>query len=145
MSVCLEQLAQILAKVGISSSQEEEILTVIKALNAPPEAKEELIVEESCVSDDEKLFEQKIEEDEEGVSGELNPKEHHVYESCIEQWFQVGIHLDKFRFYFYVVSFPLRQLDSFIFVNFYFSFEKLIMNIFILLLRAWLHWLFDYT
>lgn len=145
MSVSLEHLTQILAKVGISSSQEEEILTAIKGLNAPPEAKEELIIEESCASDDEQLFEQKIEGNEEGVSGELNKEEHHAYKSCIEQWFRVGIHLDKFRFCFYLVSFPLQQLDSLIFVNFYFSFEKLPMNIFILLLHAWLHWIFDYT
>ena len=81
MSVSLEQLAQILAKVGISSSHEEEILTAVKGLNAPPEAKEEPIVEESCVSDDEQLFEQKIEEDEEGVLSELNQEEHHAYKS----------------------------------------------------------------
>ena len=145
MSVSLELLTEILAKVGISSSQEEEILTAIKDATTPLEVKEEVTSEELYTADNEQACEKEIEENEEGVSGELNKEEHHAYKICIEQWFQVGIHLDKFRFYFYVVSFPLRQLDSFVFVNFYFSFEELPTNIFILLLRAWLHWIFDYT
>ena len=46
MSVSLELLIENLAKVGISSSQEEEILTVIKNATTPLEAKEELTSEE---------------------------------------------------------------------------------------------------
>jgi hypothetical protein len=46
MSVILEQLAQILAKAGISSSQEEEILTAAQSLNTPPETNEESTSEE---------------------------------------------------------------------------------------------------
>jgi hypothetical protein len=41
MSVRLELLTQILAKVRISSSQEEEILTTIKDSNTPPETQKE--------------------------------------------------------------------------------------------------------
>jgi hypothetical protein len=37
MNLSLEQLTQILAKVGISSSLEEEILTSIESLITPPE------------------------------------------------------------------------------------------------------------
>ena len=74
MSISLELLTHALAKAGISSSQEEEILIAIKNLTDPPRAEEEPIVKEPCVSDDEQLFEQKIEEDEEGASSELNLK-----------------------------------------------------------------------
>ena len=42
MRVSLELLTEILAKAGISSSQEEEILIAIKNATTPPEAKEEL-------------------------------------------------------------------------------------------------------
>jgi hypothetical protein len=40
MSLILEQLTQILAKVGISSSLEEEILTAAENLITPPEENE---------------------------------------------------------------------------------------------------------
>ena len=104
MSISLELLTRALAKAGFSCSQEEEILTAIKDLTDPPRAEEEPVVEETCVSDDEQLFEQKIEEDEEGVSSELNPKEYHAHESFIEQWFQVSTRLYEFRFCFYLVK-----------------------------------------
>jgi hypothetical protein len=130
MSVSLEQLTQILAKVGISSSQEEEILTAAQSLNTPPETNEESTSEE-------------LEEDNEELQHDLS-EGNRAYEIYIEQWFQVSTRLDKFHFYFYLVSLSLQQLDSFILVKFYFSFEKLPLNILLLLLRAWLHWLFDY-
>jgi hypothetical protein len=83
-----------------------------------------------------------IEEDEEELQQDLS-EEKRAYESIIEQWFQVSTQLDKFHFY--LVSFPLQQQNSFIHVNFYLSFEKLPLNILLLLLRAWLHWKFAYT
>ena len=47
MSINLEQLTQILAKVGISSSQEEWILIAVKDVITPPDTnKEELTFEE---------------------------------------------------------------------------------------------------
>ena len=83
MSISLEHLTQILAKTGISSSLEDDILTTVKDVITPPEAnKEELTFEESCVLDEEHLFKLEIEEDEEGISGD-----HHANESCIQQWF----------------------------------------------------------
>jgi hypothetical protein len=142
MSVSLELLTQILAKVGISSSQEEEILTAIKDSNTPPATNEDSRSEDSYALDDEQTFEQEIEEDEEELQQDLS-EEKRAYESIIEQWFQVSTRLDKF--YFYLVSLSLQQQNSFIHVNFYLSFEKLHMNIFLLLLRAWLHWKFAYT
>jgi hypothetical protein len=144
MSFILELLTQVLAKVGISSSLEEEILTGIKDSITPPGTNEDLTSEDSYASDDEQTFEQEIEEDEEELQQDLS-EGNRAYESYIEQWFQVSTCLDKFRFYFYLVSFPLQQQNSFILVNFYFSFEKLHMNIFLLLLREWLHWKFNYT
>jgi hypothetical protein len=63
MNVTLEQLSQILAKVGISSSRKDEILTTIKDLATPLEANEESTLEESCISNEEQLFEHEIEED----------------------------------------------------------------------------------
>ena len=51
VSLDLELLTGILAKYGISSSQEEEILTAIKNATTPPEAKEEPAYEEFYTSD----------------------------------------------------------------------------------------------
>ena len=54
-------------------------------------------------TDDEQTFEHEIKEDEEEL--QQNPSGgNRAYESYIEQWFQVSTHLDKFRFYFYLVS-----------------------------------------
>ena len=67
MSIILKQLTQILAKVKISSSHEEEILIAAKDVITPLEAnKEESTFEKSCISDEEHLFELDIEEDEKG-------------------------------------------------------------------------------
>ena len=79
MSVSLELLTEILAKSGISSSQEEKILTAIKNGTTPPEAKEESTSEEFYTSDKEQACEKEIDEDEEGISGD-----HHANKSCIE-------------------------------------------------------------
>ena len=90
VSISLEQLTQILAKSEISSSQEEEILIAVKDVSTPPDTnKEESTFEESCISNEEHLFELEIEEDEEGISGD-----HHANKSCIEHRFQVSIRLD---------------------------------------------------
>ena len=60
MSLSLEQLTQILAKVGISSSLKDEILTAAESLITPPETDEE-----SCTFDGEQSCKQEIEEDHE--------------------------------------------------------------------------------
>jgi hypothetical protein len=67
MSLSLEQLTQILAKVKISSSLEEEILTAAENLITSIEANEETTYKEPCTSDDEQLCEQEIKEDNEEV------------------------------------------------------------------------------
>ena len=72
MNISLEQLTQILAKAGISSSREEEILTSIKDLTTPLEANTELVFEESYTSNGVPLFKQDIEEDKEAIPTYLN-------------------------------------------------------------------------
>jgi hypothetical protein len=146
MSVSLELLTEILAKAGISSSQEEEILNAIKDATTPPEAKEKLTSEEFYTADNKQACKQEIEEDEEGISGEFdqNEKVDHAYESCIEHWFQESTRLDQFCFLYFVKS-HLQQLILHILVHFRFYFAKSNVDIFLLLLRVWLHWKFHFT
>jgi hypothetical protein len=63
MSVSLEQLTQILAKVRISSSHKEDILTTAEGLITPPKTNDESTYEEICTSNDEQLYKQEIKED----------------------------------------------------------------------------------
>ena len=63
MSLSLEQLTQILAKVGISSSHEEEILKAAESLIITPTMNKESTFEESCTFDEEQSCEQEVEED----------------------------------------------------------------------------------
>ena len=131
MSISLEQLTQILAKVGISSSHEEEILTAAESLITPPPT-----TENSYAS------EQEIKEDNEELQHDLS-EVNCAYESLIEQWFQACTRLDAFSFYF--VNLEFQQISH---VHLYFQllfFAKLKENRFLLLLHAWLHWKFDYT
>ena len=68
-----------------------------------------------------------------------------TYEIIIEQWFQENTRLDQFHFCFYFINLNFQQLISHIPVYFNFSFAKLTMYIFLLLLCVWLHWKFHYT
>ena len=88
LSISLELLTHALAKIRISSSQEEEILREIKDLTTPLEATEESSSEDSCTSNGEQLFEKEIEEGEEELRQEHEGN--HTYESLIEKWFQVS-------------------------------------------------------
>ena len=142
MSISLEQLSQILAEVGISSSYEKKILTAVESLNTPPKENESTY-EKYCTFGEKQLVKQEIEEDNEEWRHDLK-EENRAYESFIEQWFHLKTWLDP-PFYFYLGSFQLQQLDLFTFAFFHFSFTKFTMNIFIILLCGWLHWLFDYT
>ena len=83
MNVSLKLLTQILADIGISSSLEEEILTRIKDSNTPPETIEDPTSKDSYASDDEKVIEQEIEEDEEELQHDLS-EENRAYERLIE-------------------------------------------------------------
>ena len=132
VSLDLELLTEILAKARISSSQEEEILTAIKNETTPREMKEELTSKEFYTSDKEQACEKKIEEDEEGISGD-----HHANESCIEQCFQVSIKLHKFCFC--LVNLYLQSLISHTFEYIRFHFVKSNVNVLLLLLHVWFH------
>lgn len=148
MSFSLELLTQILAKVGISSSLEEEILTRIKGSTTPQEINEDSTSEESCVSDDEQSFEQEIEEEEQQIKEEQElqhdlSERNFAYQSFIKQWFQVSTRLDS-SFYF-LVDLQLQQLDLSTLEYFHPSFKELLLNLLLLLLREWLHWKFNYT
>jgi hypothetical protein len=110
MSVSLEQLTQILAKVGISSSHKEEILTAVEGLITPPTTNDESTYKELCTSDDEQLCEQEIEEDNEELRHDLR-SENYAYESIIERWFQAGTRLDPFNFSFYFVNLQFQHVN----------------------------------
>ena len=130
MSISLEQLTQILAKVGISSSHEEEILTAAESLITQPPTNENSYASE-----------QEIEEDNEELQHDLS-EVNCAYESLIEQWFQERIRLDAFSFYF--VNLVFQQISH---IYTYFQlllFVNLKENILLLLLCDWLHWIFDY-
>ena len=149
MSFSLELLTQILAEVGISSSLEEEIWTIIKGSTTPQEINEDSTSKESCVSNGEQSFEQEIEEKEQQIGEEEQELQHDLsekncaYQIFIEQWLQVSTRLDS-SFYF-LVDLQLQQLVSFTFEYFHPSCKKLLLDILLLLLREWLHWKFNYT
>jgi hypothetical protein len=132
MSVILEQLTQILAKVGISSSHKEEILTAVEGLITPPTTNDELTYEEAYIFNGEQLCEQEIEEDNEELRHDLR-SDNYAYESIIERWFQVGTRLDLFSFSFY---FDLQFQQLIPHVYFLLSFMKLKEDMFLLLLCA---------
>ena len=138
MSLSLEQLTQILAKVGISSSLEKEILIETESLITPPE-----INEEYCTFDGEQSCEQEIKEDHEELQHDLR-SENYSYENPIERWFQASMRLEQFSFSFFLDNSQLQQLISHIYVYPHLLFAKITLNIFLLLLCEWLHWIFNY-
>ena len=103
MSVRLEQLTQILAKVGISSSHKEKILTATKGLITPPTMNEASTFEGFCTFNEEQLCKQEVEKDNKELRHDLR-SENYAYESIIERWFQEGTRLDPFSFYFCFVK-----------------------------------------
>ena len=140
----MEQLTQILAKVGISSSHEEEILKAVESLITPLEIDEELAYKESCTFDGEKSCKQEIEEDHEELQHDLR-SENYAYESSIERWFQASTRLEQFSFSFFLDNSQSQQLISHIYVYPHLLFVEFTLNIFLSLLCEWLHWIFNYT
>ena len=128
----MEQLTQILAKVGISSSHEEEILKAAESLITPTMNKKSTY-EESCTSEDEQSCEQEIKEDHKELQHDLR-SENYAYKSLIKRWFQASMRLEQFSFSFYLVISQPQQLNSFIFVYFHCLFTGLKDDIFLLLL-----------
>ena len=144
MSLSLEQLTQILAKVGISSSHEEEILKAAESLITPPATNKESTYKESCTSADKNSCEQEIEEDHKELRHDLR-SENYAYESPIERWLQASTRLEQFSFSFFLDNSQSQQLISHISVYPRLLFVEFTLNIFLLLLREWLHWIFNYT
>ena len=93
MSLSLEQLTQILAKVGISSSLKGEILTAAESLITPPTTNKESTFKKSCTFGGEQTCEQEIEEDHEELQHELR-SENYAYKIPIERWFQASTRLE---------------------------------------------------
>jgi hypothetical protein len=65
---------QILEKVGVSSSLEEEILIASEILFTPPEVNEESTYEDPCMFNEESLGAQEGEEDNEELQHDLSKK-----------------------------------------------------------------------
>ena len=63
---------------------------------------EELTFEESCISDEEHLFELEIEREEEGISSDQHPEEYPRNRSCIERWIQISTRLNQFYFFAFI-------------------------------------------
>jgi hypothetical protein len=83
MNLILEQLTQILAKVRVSSSLEEEILTEAESLFTPPEVNEESTYEGPCTFNEEPLGVQEVKEDSEEMQHDSS-KTNYTYESLIK-------------------------------------------------------------
>ena len=83
MNLSLEQITQILAKIRVSSSLEEEILTAVEILFTPPEANEESTYEGPCTFNEEPLGVKEVEEDNEEFSHDLS-KTNYTCESLIK-------------------------------------------------------------
>ena len=89
MNISLEELTQILAVAGISSSQEKHILKVVKKLPTYLEVKEEPKFHGPHISNGEKSFEPEIKEAKEEMRCDLNQEWNQEYHSSIEIWFKV--------------------------------------------------------
>ena len=116
MSISLKLLTHALAKAGLSSSQEEQVLAAIRDLTTPPESNEESSSENSCACEGEQVFEQEIDEDEQEIDQDEQEieedreelqhdlrSENYSYEIPIEWWFQARMRLEQFSFSFYLV------------------------------------------
>ena len=140
MSISLDQLSQLLAEVGISSSQEKEILIEAKRFITPLEVKEESTFEELCTSYEEQLCEKEIENDEKWISGDQSCEEYHANKCCIEGWIEVSTSLNQFCFCFYFIDLHLQSLISHTFECIRFDFVKSYVNNLLLHLHVWFHW-----
>ena len=110
-----------------------------KRFTTPPEVKEELAFEESCILDERHLFELEIEREEEEISGDQHPEEYSANGSYIERWIQVSTSLNQFCFCFYFINLHFQHLVLHIFIHLRFHFVKLDLNFCLVLLDRWLH------
>ena len=70
--------------------------------------------------------------------------QNYAYEIPIERWFQASMRLEQFSFSFFLDNSQLQQLISHISIYPHLLFAEFTLNIFLLLLREWLHWIFNY-
>ena len=146
MNISLEELSQILAVVGISSSREEHILTVVKNLSTSPKVKEEPTFHETHISNGEKSFEPETEQAKEEMRCDLNQEWNQEYHSSIEIWFKVVTRSHhSFILPSLFVSYYFPQLVSHTLICFKLHFPNMSVNKFIILLRMWLNWKYAYT
>ena len=180
----LEELSRILTAAGISSSQEEQILTTVKNLSSSPEViKEPEFHEEpkaytdhlcqsteetndSCTTyDRERPLEPEIEdifpclstnpvcinhsdlcgmtkEDGQHCLNEEVDQEHHSY---IESWFTTIFKPHHSFLLHLLVSNHLHLLVFHALMHCNVSISNLNFNVFLYLLRTWLHWKYSYT
>jgi len=103
MSVSLEQLAQILVKVLIFSSHEEEILTTVQNFIIPLATNDK-----SYTFNEEKLSKKEVGKENEALQDDQNKKSW-AYERYIKKWFQASTKIDVFNFSFYFVNVEFQQ------------------------------------
>ena len=149
--ISLEELSKILATTGISSSQEEHILTAVQNLSTSLEKKEEVkedtkasLMEEEIKDFGEQPSELEIEE--EKMPCDLYEEDNKEEYNSIETWF----HITNRSYYslflpFLFISYHSNQLDFHVLVcvNVYFSNPSI--NAFLHLFLTWLHWKYSYT
>ena len=149
--ISLEELSKILATAGISSSQEEHILTAVQNLSTSPkkkeEAKEDIAV--FLMEDEIKDFGEqscKLEIEEEEMPCDLHEEDNKEMHNSIETWFHITNRSDYSVFLpFLFISYHSNQLDfhALVCVNVYFSNPS--MNAFLHLFLTCLHWKYSYT
>jgi hypothetical protein len=171
MIMSLEELSQILATAGISSSQEEHILTTVRNLSTSPKDIEEPKSYEPCLQEDRETFIDQFDqstkeiEDSWTISNQENPLEpeieeakeknthsglneevnqgHHDYIEC---WFQATVRLHHHSLLQQLfTSYYSKLLVHHVRVLIKVYYINLNVSIFMILLRTWLHWKYSYT
>ena len=153
MIISLEEITQILAAAGISSSQEAHILTTIKNSSTSPNVKEEseADLEAFTVEVIEDFGEQSCEPKsdeakEENIQCDLHEEENQVYSDPVETWFKTIIRSHKsFVLSYLFISYHLHLLVSHTHEHFKVHFINMSVNMFMILLRRWLHWKHSFT
>lgn len=143
--ISLEELSKILATVGISSSQEEHILTVVQNLSTSPENKEEAKedIEVSLMEEEIKEFGEQsyeLENEEEKMPCDLHEEDNKEEYNSIETLFRIT-NMSYYSLFlpFLFISYHSNQLvfHDLVCINVYFSNPS--MNAFLHMFLTWLH------
>jgi len=167
----LKELSQILAAAGFSASQEEQTLTTVKNLSTSREVIEELDFHEPQPPEELKSYNnhifQSLEETEDLWTKSIGEKtlkleikeankeemqhcpneemnqDHYDY---IKHWFQTSTPARHHYFLHTLLeSYNLQLLFSHAHVHCKFYMLNLSMNVFLYLIRTWIHWKFSFT